>query len=215
MTRTFSDIVDQHRVDRRASLLAIAADVIAERGLHQTTMDQVAERAGATKIVLYRYFGSREKLVHAVLEDIVEKLLVADLEGATWWTERVARTLKLAREHASAMRLLVRSASHDPIYGAHFQRLSQALIARVEERELEILGDAGVRVTDRPLLAETITAFLLDTYIRWIDEGTPDRDAEFLAWLTLSIRAMSYYWRGLPPPPGSDPPSAPDSRRPK
>jgi len=33
-----------------------------------------------------------------------------------------------------------------------------------------------------------------------VDDGDPARDDAFLSWLTRSIRAMSYYWRGLTPP---------------
>lgn len=212
MTRPFSEIVDQHRTDRRSKLLSIAADVIAERGLHQTTMDQVAERAGASKIVLYRYFGSREKLVHAVLEDLVDRLLVADQEEADWWSDRLEFTLRIARANASAMRLLVRAAAHDPIYGEHFERLSKALTARTEERQLAILGESGTPLVGGRMLAEAITAFLLDAYVRWIDEGEESRDQEFLTWSALSVRAMSYYWRGLPPP-ASDKPSKATGRR--
>jgi len=201
MSRTFAEVVDQHRVDRRAKLLDVAAEVISERGLHLATMDQVAERAGTSKVVLYRYFGSREKLVHAVLADIVDRMLEADQEDAPWWTDRIRRTLKLAREHSVAMRLLVRSAAHDQQFGEHFERLNLALVARVIERERDILGDTGQRVIAGPMLAEAITAFLLDAYIRWIDEGDPSRDEAFLAWLTSSVRTMSYYWHSLDPPP--------------
>jgi AcrR family transcriptional regulator len=200
MSRTFSEVMDQHRVDRRAQLLSVAAEVISERGLHMVTMDQVAERAGTSKVVLYRYFGSREKLVHAVLADIVDRLLEGDQEEAPWWTDRVRRTLKLAREHRVAMRLLVRFAAHDQQYGEHFERLNQALIARAMEREQEILGEAGHRVKAGQMLAEAIMSFLLDAYVRWIDEGDPERDEAFLLWLTSSIRSMSYYWHGLDPP---------------
>jgi hypothetical protein len=38
------------------------------------------------------------------------------------------------------MCLLVRHASHDPEFGIHFDRLTQALVGRVEERQAAILG---------------------------------------------------------------------------
>ena len=49
------------------------------------------------------------------------------------------------------------------------------------------------------VLAESTTNFLLDAYVRWIDQGAPENDALFLQWVTRSVRAMVYYWRGQEP----------------
>lgn len=199
MTKTYADRMGEHRKARRVQLLRVAADVISERGIHSTTMDDVAERAGVSKVVLYRYFGAKNKLVHAVLDEIVEMVLAADQEPADWWTERLTRTLKITREIPAAMKLLVRHAAHDPEYGIHFEKLERALVSRVEERQNEILGDTAPLI-DGPLASEAITAFLLDVYVRWSDTAADEDDEVFLSWVTRTVRAMSYYWRGLNPP---------------
>lgn len=200
MTQTYSEMLDAHRARRRETLLLAAAKVLNERGLRQTTMDQVARGAGVSKVVLYRYFESKDRLVHEVLADVVDALLVADDVEADWWTERMHRTLAVARSHADAMCLLVRHASHDPEFGVHFDQLTQALVERIQERQAAILGpDESSAPGDIRILAETVTAFLLDAYVRWMESGDPARDDQFLKWLTASIRATVYYWRGLQP----------------
>jgi len=199
---SYSELIDAHRVRRRQKLLLTAAEVLNERGIRNTTMDHVAQAAGVSKVILYRYFGSKDKLVHAVLAEVVEAILAADQLPADWWTERLAHTLPVARGHAAAMRLLVRHASHDPEFGVHFERLTSALSARVDERQLAImapLGD-GQGPVDDSVLVEAVTAFLLDAYVRWIDCADPAKDAQFLQWTSKSVRAMIYYWRGLEPP---------------
>ena len=201
MTKTYSELLDEHRVQRREQLLLAAAEVLNERGIRNTTMDQVAQQAGVSKVVLYRYFGSKDKLVHAVLDEVVDAILEADQAEAKWWTERLVRTLNVARAHGAAMRLLIRHASHDPEFGVHFERLARALVARVDERAVESLGpEVDVVVPGAAsVLAESTTSFLLDAYVRWIDQGTPENDALFLQWVTRSVRAMVYYWRGQEP----------------
>ena len=72
-------------------------------------------------------------------------------------------------------------------------------MARVEERQAEILGDTDP-VIKGTLISETITAFLLDAYVRWTETGDPADDEAFLTWLTRSIRGIAYYWRGMNPP---------------
>lgn len=199
MEQSYSDLMDAHRERRRERLLLAAADVMDVRGLRQSTMDQIAEGAGVAKVVLYRYFKSKEALVHAVLEEAANALLTADSAEAGWWTQRMRMSLRVARDHASAIRLLVRHASHDPVFGIHFERLTAALIARIEERQVEILGPGAPVAGEVGVLDASIAAFMLDAYVRWIENGNPQEDERFLEWLGQSVRAMVYYWRGLKP----------------
>lgn len=210
MAKTYSELMDSHRANRREALLRTAAEVICERGIHLVTMEQIAERVGLSKIVLYRYFGARDKLVHAVLERIVTLVLEADAAPADWWTERVGRSLKVAEANAASFKLLIRHAAHDPEFGHHFERLNEAIVQRVRERSDAILGDQGRNnrpASDR-LYAESVSAFLFDAFARWIEEGRPEKEAAYLSWVTKSIRGMGYYWRGLWPPDSE--PAAPD-----
>lgn len=200
MEPSYSEMMEAHRERRREHLLLAAADVMDARGLRQATMDQIAEGAGVSKIVLYRYFKSKDALVHAVLDDIVDGILDADsAEPGMWWAARMRLTLKVARTRGSAMRLLIRHAAHDPVFGVHFERLTAALIARIEERQVEILGPGDMVAGKIGVLDASIAAFMLDAYVRWIDSGRPEEDERFLEWLGKSVRAMVYYWRGLTP----------------
>lgn len=199
MGTTYSEMIDAHRVQRREQLLRRAAEVLEQRGIRQATMDHVAAQAGVSKVILYRYFKSKDALVHAVLDEVVEAILAADREEAAWWTDRVKRTLPVARAHAAAMKLLVRHAAHDPIFGCHIERLSAALAEAVIEREIDILGPEKSAPGPTRIMAESVTAFMLDGYVRWIDQGDPARDAEFIDWITASVRSIVYHWRGLKP----------------
>ena len=56
------------RADRTAQLLEVAEEVFAERGIAAASMDEIAERAGVTKPVLYDHFGSKDGLLAAVID---------------------------------------------------------------------------------------------------------------------------------------------------
>ncbi|AEF42203.1 TetR/AcrR family transcriptional regulator [Hoyosella subflava] len=60
---------------RRAQLLHAASDVFASQGYHAAGMDEIAERAGVSKPVLYQHFPSKLDLYLAVLQAHVEKLI--------------------------------------------------------------------------------------------------------------------------------------------
>jgi AcrR family transcriptional regulator len=53
------------RADREQQMLAVAEQVFAERGFRSASMDEIAERVGVTKPMLYAYFGSKDRLLLA------------------------------------------------------------------------------------------------------------------------------------------------------
>src|SRR6188768_180789 len=66
----------QRRGDRRDPalskqlILSAARDEFAEYGLNGARVDRIAQRVGASKNLIYHYFGSKDRLYLGVLEDI-------------------------------------------------------------------------------------------------------------------------------------------------
>jgi AcrR family transcriptional regulator len=60
----------QHRADRRASFVAAGASAIDLHG-PEASAEQIAEIAGVSRTVLYRYFRDREDLRQAIADHIV------------------------------------------------------------------------------------------------------------------------------------------------
>jgi len=56
------------RGERRDQLLTIASEVFVDRGYHAAGMDEIADRAGVSKPVLYQHFSSKLDLYLAVLQ---------------------------------------------------------------------------------------------------------------------------------------------------
>ena len=68
------------RTDRRPELLDAATEAIRRYGAG-ASMTQIAAQAGITKPILYRHFGDRDGLVHALAERFAVDLL-AELQAA-------------------------------------------------------------------------------------------------------------------------------------
>ena len=62
------------RSARRKQLLAAAQDVFVAQGYHAAAMDDIAERAGVSKPVLYQHFPGKLELYLALLDQHVELL---------------------------------------------------------------------------------------------------------------------------------------------
>jgi AcrR family transcriptional regulator len=65
------------RAQREEQILRIAEEVFAERGFQATTMEDIAERVGVTKPLIYEYFGSKEGLLSACITRARTQLRVA------------------------------------------------------------------------------------------------------------------------------------------
>src|SRR6266566_82315 len=62
------------RSARRRQLLAAAQEVFVANGYHAAAMDDIAERAGVSKPVLYQHFPGKLELYLALLDTQAEKL---------------------------------------------------------------------------------------------------------------------------------------------
>src|SRR5271154_6192784 len=63
------------RPARRLQLLGAARDVFVAQGYHAAAMDEIAERAGVSKPVLYQHFPGKLELYLALLDESVATLL--------------------------------------------------------------------------------------------------------------------------------------------
>ena len=63
------------RDERRALLLSAALEVFTQAGYHQAAMDEIADRAGVSKPVLYQHFPSKLDLYLAVLDLHIDRLV--------------------------------------------------------------------------------------------------------------------------------------------
>jgi AcrR family transcriptional regulator len=63
------------RAEREATILEAAGAVFAANGYHTASMEEIAERAGITKPVIYTHFGSKEGLYVAYIQAAGQELL--------------------------------------------------------------------------------------------------------------------------------------------
>lgn len=63
------------RGERRALLLDAALEAFADGGYHATAMDDIAERAGVSKPVLYQHFNSKLDLYMAIAQNVADEVV--------------------------------------------------------------------------------------------------------------------------------------------
>jgi AcrR family transcriptional regulator len=95
--------------ERRASILAVAKVLFADRGYHGVSVDEIAKRLGVSPAVLYRHFDSKDALYEAVLNEIAchrESYVEAALSGPDDFGSVLSRMT----------RVYIESVARDPDY---------------------------------------------------------------------------------------------------
>jgi AcrR family transcriptional regulator len=181
------------RPTRRAAILAAAAGAFAERGFADTAMEDVADAAGITRLIVYRHFGSKEDLYVAVLQRVRNRLAEELVLAAGPRGENVAvrALLAVARTDTPGLTLLLRHAPREPQFASYANEFREQMIAHSER--LMAQAHAPTRVRTR-WAAETLVSFVLDALLHWIEDGDRERDDEFLARVDASLPALVTAW---------------------
>ncbi|HEV8558587.1 MAG TPA: helix-turn-helix domain-containing protein [Actinophytocola sp.] len=69
------------RAERERQMVSVAERMFAERGYQAASMDEIAERVGVSKPMLYEYFGSKEGLFVACIRQARAELLAVSTES--------------------------------------------------------------------------------------------------------------------------------------
>ena len=67
-------VVAGYKEEARKTILQTAADVFAEKGYHDATMDDVARKLGVSKGALYQYFPSKDVLLQQLCGKVAKKV---------------------------------------------------------------------------------------------------------------------------------------------
>jgi hypothetical protein len=92
------------------------------------------------------------------------------------------------------MILLLRHSAHDLEFGRHFERLNSFIVTQTHDRLVRHMGPMVKRGSDEMFLARTITTFIIENFIRWLECGDPDLDREFGTWLRRSVNDIANRW---------------------
>ena len=130
---------------RRAQILDAATKVFVENGYGAATIDLVVSRAGASKATVYSFFGGKEGLFTAIIEERAERILAAlphvgidHVDVRTTLTEIGRRYMRVAMspEAIGLYRLILAEGVRFPELARTFYRIGPE---RVSERVASLL----------------------------------------------------------------------------
>jgi len=181
---------------RRKQLLAAAQEVFVAQGYHAAAMDDIADRAGVSKPVLYQHFPSKLELYLALLDTHCNALVTktrAAMAGTTDNKERVRGAMQayfdIIDHESEAFRLVFESdLRNEPAARERVERAERESIEAIADT---IMGDTGVPREHAELLAAGLVGSAHTAARFWLAGGrrVPKPDAEAL------LAALA--WRGI------------------
>ena len=187
------------RRERRAQLLESALEVFVAHGYHAAAMDDIAERAGVSKPVLYQHFPGRLDLYLALLDvsadTIIENCrlaLASTTDNKLRVQAAIAAFYAYVAEETGAFRLVFESdLTSEATVSQHVERVTEECAAMIADviREDTGLPDAAAR-----LLAVSLVGMAHVSARNWLATGGPETgiNQEDAAALVAGLA-----WRGI------------------
>ncbi|MEV7431526.1 MULTISPECIES: TetR/AcrR family transcriptional regulator [unclassified Nocardioides] len=184
------------RRERRAQLLESALEVFVAQGYHAAAMDDIADRAGVSKPVLYQHFPGKLDLYLALLDsscdaiiDSCRQALASTQDNKLRVAAAVDAFYAYVAQESGAFRLVFESdLTNEPAVREHVDRVTSECAAMIAE---VIQQDTGLSDPAARLLAVSLVGMAQVSSRFWLSEGGGISRADAAALVS------GLAWRGI------------------
>ena len=74
-TAASRSLKEKQRAERETLILQVAEEMLTEKGFHDTSMEEIAQRVGIAKGTIYLHFASKEDLIFTLLKRYAQEFL--------------------------------------------------------------------------------------------------------------------------------------------
>jgi len=182
--------------ERREQLLDIGRSLFAQKGFDATSVEEIAQRAGVSKPVVYEHFGGKEGL-YAVVVDREMRALLDSITGALTsqghpreLLERAAfALLDYVESSTDGFRILVRDSPVAQSTGTFASLISDAA-SQVEHIMVNQFKERGFDPTFAPMYAQMLVGMVALTGQWWLDARKPKK-------ADVAAHLVNLAWNGL------------------
>lgn len=187
-------------------ILACARELFLDQGFVATSLQQIAERAGATKRTLYVKVGDKEALFRAVVEDVLhdwrQSANISGVEGdLRVRLEHIGLQLLTATLSPDILRLnrvLLSEAYRFPsLIQLVVEQIQQGPLPRMAHLLMEARGEVGTPCQDDQIAARFLYEMVVGAPLRVALTGRQASiDMSFQEWVHRAVAVFLMGWRG-------------------
>ncbi|HEX3692802.1 MAG TPA: TetR/AcrR family transcriptional regulator [Solirubrobacteraceae bacterium] len=179
---------------QRRRLMLGMTEVLAERGLEDTSVGRICKRAGVSRRTFYGLFDGRDECLLAAFEDAIERLtepVTVAWRSQRAWRDRVAAALAVLLERFDAEPELARLCVVETLKAAppvleRRARILSALVAAVEQGRTQARGGSE----PPPLAGQGVVGGVLSIVHTRLVEAAPGAPQPPLSELYGALMAM-------------------------
>src|SRR5271154_6863714 len=175
--------------DARGRLVQAAFELYGERGFEQTTVADIAQRAGLTERTFFRHFADKREVLFAGADALRELLVstvakapgsLAPIDAAAAGLEAAGALIQEGRELAHQRQAIIAAS-------AELQERELIKLASLASALAEALRQRGVTEPAASLAAEAGIAVFRIAFDRWADEAN---EQDFSSLIRESLDAL-------------------------
>ncbi len=183
--------------ERRNQLVDVAKAVFADLGYDAASVEEIANRAGVSKPIVYEHFGGKEGVYAVVVDRETTRLLemITSRLGPGLGAREQVRSSAMAfldyiEDDPAGFRVLTRDSP------AGFSGGGMAgLLADVAAKAEEVLGGffarTGIDLAAAPLYAHALVGMVVHVGAWWAEERAPDKDIVAAHLTALAYTGLS------------------------
>ena len=163
---------------RRSKVMLAGLEIFTEKGFHLASMDNIAERAGVSKPILYQHFSSKEELYLGILDERVEVIVqqvASAIDGAKGGKNRLAAAIscyfELVDDADRGYRLIFES---DFTMNHNVRARVEDVVAQISRIVgTEVASQTGRSLGEANILAGGLCGMAQAAAWRWLRLGRP------------------------------------------
>mgnify|MGYP000017644808 CR=1 FL=1 len=186
--------------DTRTRILEAAARVFAEKGYHETRMDDIVAASDSSKGSLYFHFPNKEEIFFGLIETFIgllesrlEAALSNEQHGMEQMDVALTTSLRLFTQYrAMAKIVLVQAVGLGAAFEERRRAINDRFVAIIQKRIEKGIREGSLPRQNAELAARAWVGALNEIVTHWIYTGSPDLEAavpEIKAILARSIGA--------------------------
>lgn len=184
--------------DTRTRILEAAVRVFAEKGYHETRMDDIVNASNTSKGSLYFHFPNKQEIFFGLIETFAGLLesrlkdsLASEQHGSDQLDSALTGSLRLFSQYrALAKIVLVQAVGLGTAFEQRRRAINDRFTAIIQDRIDNGIQDGSLPAQNAELTARAWVGALNEIVIHWIYTGSPDLETavpEIKAFLLRSI----------------------------
>ena len=103
----------EKKIEKRSSIIEIAATIFSEKGYPSTKMEEIAEKAGVGKGTIYQYFRSKKHLFQEIIKERIDLYIIGmkdEIKDYTGLEEILKKIVKFSfsfmEKHSDVLKII-------------------------------------------------------------------------------------------------------------